>query len=114
MVHTASEVHGTGAGTTLHGIGIHGLTVLGDITDGMTRSISEAGTTLGITADGMTLGIMEDGGVGMTLGTIIIIIADGTAAGILTGVIITTDMARDMYQKNLVMTTTRWMVREEG
>lgn len=102
MVHTASEVHGTGAGTIPHGIGIHGLTVLGDITDGMTRSISEAGTTLGITA------------AGMTLGTIIIIIADGTVAGILTGVIITTDMARDIYQKSLGMTATRWTAREEG
>ena len=49
--HTASEVRGTGAVTTTHGIGIHGHIPLGDITDGTIRSIWE---------DGMTHGTMED------------------------------------------------------
>ena len=86
--HTASEVHGTGAGiithgTAVHGIGTHGPTPLGDITAGTIRSMWEAG---------MTLGIME---VFTSVGGDPII-ADGTGAGIHTGTDITTDTTRDI------------------
>lgn len=67
IVHTASVVHGTGAGITTHGI--HGTSLLGDTTDGMTHGTiarAGAGTTLGTTADtgaaGTTHGITEDSG----------------------------------------------------
>lgn len=91
--HTASEAHGTGAATMIHGIGTHGPTPLGDTTAGMIRSMWEAGMTLGITADSTTLGIMADGA--GTTGTATIIIrttAAGTEAGTLT-----TDMDMDIY-----------------
>lgn len=74
--HTASEAHGTGAATMIHGIGTHGPTPLGDTTAGMIRSMWEAGMTLGIMADGAG-----------TTGTATIIIrttAAGTEAGTLT------------------------------
>ena len=95
--------------TTTLGIGIHGLTVLGDITDGMILSTSEAFTVLGITAAGMTLGttaagtnlgITAAGGAGTTLGTTTI--AAGTVAGIRSGdITIITVMVRDTFLTNL-------------
>ncbi len=56
--HTASEAHGTGAVTTIHGmamhgIGTHGLILLGATTDGMIHGTTVAsmihGTTVAIT-----------------------------------------------------------------
>ena len=93
--HTASEAAGTGADITLHGTGIHGLTILGDITDFMTRGTTAAGME-----DGMTHGITADGTVAfMTRGTTaagtvlgVTIMQDGTADGILTGTDITTTL----------------------
>ena len=95
-VRTASEVPGTGAGIIRHGTA--GISLLGDIEDGMTDGTTEAGTTLTITEasteDGTTLGTGEATGDGMTLG-IILTIADGMVDGIRTGDIITiTDTAR--------------------
>lgn len=94
-VRTASAVRGTGADITL--LGIPGTSLLGDIEDGMTAGISEAGTvritTVAFMEDGMTLGTGEVPGDGTTLGTARIIIhitADGTEDGIHTGDIITT------------------------
>ena len=95
MVRTVSEVRGTGAGTTP--LGTPGISHLGDIADGMTDGITEAGTTLIMedsTEDGMTLGTGEVIGDGMTRG-IILIIADGMEDGIRTGAITTiTDTVR--------------------
>lgn len=89
--HTASAVHGTGAGTTTLGTGMPGHIIHGttDTEDGMAD-----GTTLGITdtADGMTHGTMEDGTDTCTHTT-----ADGTADGIHTGTTITT-MVRSMSE----------------
>ena len=90
--HTASEAAGTGADITHHGTGIHGLTVLGVITDFTIRGITEAGME-----DGMTHGITADGTVAfMTRGTTaagtalgVIIMQDGTVDGIPTGTDIT-------------------------
>ena len=77
---TASEVHGTGAatmihGTATHGTGTHGHTVLGDITDGTTHGTMEASMTHGTTAD-----ITE-----VTTATCTHTTTDGTADGILIG-----------------------------
>lgn len=87
--HTASAVHGTGAGITALGTGMPGHIIHGttDTADGMAD-----GTTLGITdtADGMIHGIMEAGTDTCTHTT-----ADGTADGIHTGTTITTT-ARSM------------------
>ena len=92
MDRTASAVRGTGADITP--LGIRGISPLGDIADGMTDGITEAGTahiiTVDTTADGTTLGTGEVLGDGMTLGTATIIItahiiADGTEDGIHTG-----------------------------
>ena len=90
MVHIVSEVHGTGADITTHGIGIHGLIHHGDITVGMTRSIFQAGMTHGImdSEAGMTHGTAD----GLTTTTI----ADGTEDGTLTGDI---TMDRDTIQE---------------
>ena len=93
---TASAVPGTGADITP--LGIRGISHLGDIGDGMTAGISEAGTARIITAasmeDGMTLGTGEVIGDGTTLG-ITLTIADGMEDGIRTGAITTiTDTAR--------------------
>lgn len=98
-VRTASAVPGTGADTTP--LGIRGISHLGDIGDGMTAGISEAGTihiiTVASMEDGMTLGTGEVIGDGTTLGTVLTT-ADGTEVGILSGDIITiiTDTARDI------------------
>ena len=90
---TASEVHGTGAVITTHGTGTHGPILRGAITDGMTQSISEDGTTLGTMEAIMTLGIMADGaGTAGMAGMTTHITADGTEAGILT----TTDISMVM------------------
>lgn len=99
MVRTVSEVRGTGAGTTP--LGTPGISHLGDIADGMTDGITEAGTTLIImedsTEDGMTRGTGEVTGDGMTRG-IILIIADGMEDGIHIGAttIIITTTAQDI------------------
>ena len=81
MVHTASAVHGTGAGITTHGT--HGLSLHGDITDGTIHGTTEQ------TGAGMTHGTMADiGAVGMTHG----ITADtGEADGTIPDIIHTTD-----------------------
>lgn len=108
---------------TILGIGTHGLTVLGDITDGMILSTSEAftvlgitaaGMTLGITAAGTTLGITEAGGAGTTLG-ITITIAAGTVDGIRSGdTTIITDMVRDTFLTSRDKEISRQLtVREE-
>lgn len=89
--HTASEAHGIGAGTTIHGITeAHGQDLTGVTEVSMTRGITEASTIHGITADGTTHGTtaMADG-----TDTCIHTTADGTADGIHTGTTITT-MAR--------------------
>lgn len=84
---TASEVRGTGAGTT-H-LGTPGILPLGDTTRGMTDGITEVGTAHTITEDsteaGTTLGTGAATGAGMTLGIILTTIADGTADGTLCG-----------------------------
>ena len=63
---TVSEVHGTGAatmihGTAAHGIGTHGRTIIGDITDGTTHGTTEDsgihGTTEAAT-DGIHIGVI--------------------------------------------------------
>ena len=73
--HIASEVHGIGVVTTIHGIathgiGTHGLILLGDTTDGMIHCITEASMIHGTTVDIMaitdtciltTMDGMEDG-----------------------------------------------------
>ena len=103
MGHIASEVHGTGAGTMTLGIGTHGggtpgLILLGDTTDGTTRSTAEAGITHGTTAaigDTTIHGTTEDG-------------VTGTADGIL--IITDISMARDTFiiiQSNRTTTTSR-------
>lgn len=86
-----------------HGTGTHGLTLHGDITDGMTRSMWEAGMTLGITADSTTLGTME-AGAGTTGMAIIITLttAAGTEAGTLT-----TDMDTGTYTDRDISMTSR-------
>lgn len=101
MSRTASELHGTGADISRHGI--PGALHLGDTADGMIRGTTGVhgdGTTHGTTADGtedgMTLGITavttEDTGDGMTLGTTTTITTDGTThIGI-------TIMARDISE----------------
>lgn len=95
---TVSAVRGTGAGIT-H-LGMRGISLLGDTMPGMTDGITAIGTTHIITedstADGTTLGSGEDIGAGMTLGTTLTIIADGTEDGIHTGDIITTATVRDI------------------
>ena len=97
---TASAAHGTGAVITTHGTGTHGDGApghipLGAITDGMTRSMSEDGTTRGTTADSMILGITEAGAHG-TAGTTTHTTAVGTADGTPTTITdISTD--RDTY-----------------
>ena len=88
---TASEVPGTGAvtttlGTETHGTGVHGLTHLGDTTDGMIRSITEDIMILGTTA---MADITEDGMIHGT-DTCTRTTADGTADGIHIGTTITT------------------------
>ena len=93
---TASEVHGTGAGIIR--LGTAGISLLGDIADGMTDGTTEAGTILITTEvsteDGTTLGTGEVTGDGTTLG-ITLTIADGMEDGIRTGAITTiTDTAR--------------------
>lgn len=96
---TVSAVPGTGAGIIR--LGTAGISLLGDIADGMTDGITEAGTTLIImedsTEDGMTLGTGEVIGDGMTRG-IILIIADGMEDGIHIGAttIIITTTAQDI------------------
>lgn len=87
-VHTASAVHGTGAGITVH-TGALGVTVRGDITDTTTHGTMEGSTIRGdmpdIGADTMTHGTMgdtgeectEDTGDGMTHGTTTITTVDG-------------------------------------
>lgn len=96
--HTASVVHGTGAGIT-H-LGFRSASLLGDTGHGMTDGISAAGTTHIITEDtteaGTTHGTGEAAGAGMTLGTVrstalitVHTIADGTADGTHIGVITT-------------------------
>ena len=78
---------GTGAVTTIHGIGTPGhITAHGDSTDG---TITAAGTIHGITEDSTTHGITEALGGSMTLGTT----ADGTADGIHTTHIMQDGMA---------------------
>lgn len=88
---TASEVHGTGAGTTIHGTGTHGHTRLG-----ITADIGEGGTTHGIGIhgtgeDGMILGTTAMPDIGEVIGdglitiTTIIIMQGGMEDGILTG-----------------------------
>ena len=86
ILHTASEVHGTGAGITTLGtavrsIGTHGHIPHTGITAGTTRSISEAGMTLGTTAteDGMEVGTTH------ITDTCTLTTADGTADGTHTG-----------------------------
>ena len=110
--HTASEAAGTGADITLHGTGIHGLIVLGDITDFMTRGTTAAGME-----DGMTHGITADGtGVSTIHGTTaagtvlgVTIMQDGTADGmILIGDTISDrDISRDMDMEVRVTNRTR-------
>ena len=89
---TASAARGTGAGIIR--LGIRGISLLGDIADGTTDGITEAGTvhiiTEVTTEAGTTLGTGEALGAGMILGTATIIttahtIADGTEDGIHTG-----------------------------
>ena len=86
---TASEAHGTGAGTTAHGTGTPGLILLGITEDGIVLG-TLAGMILGTMADGMTHGItvtdMQDG----TEASTARITADGTVAGIHIGTITTT------------------------
>ena len=81
-VRTASEVHGTGADTTL--LGILWISHLGDTVGGMIAGISAAGTIHTTTAasmeDGTTHGTGEAIGVGTTHGTAHTI-ADGTVVG---------------------------------
>ena len=99
-IHTASEVHCIGAVITTHGIGTHGAILRGAITDGMTHSISEDGTTLGTMEAIMTLGIMADGaGTAGMAGMTTHITADGTEAGILT----TTDISMVMAIYTIVL-----------
>ena len=90
----------------IHGTGTHGLTPHGDITDGMTRSMWEAGMTLGITADStihgsteviMTLGITEDSIVhGTTEASTDHTIADGMEDGTRSGLDITLDTTQPL------------------
>lgn len=105
---TASEVRGIGAGTT-H-LGTPGTSLLGDTMPGMTDGITAIGTILIITEDstvaGTTLGTGEATGAGMTLGTTLTIIADGTEDGIHTGdITITTDTVRDISEEALTTGT---------
>lgn len=95
-VRTVSAVPGTGAGIIR--LGTAGISLLGDIADGMTDGTTEAGTVLitteASTEDGTTRGTGEVTGDGTTLG-ITLTIADGMEDGIRTGAIITiTDTAR--------------------
>ena len=63
-VRTVSAVPGTGAGIIR--LGTAGISLLGDIADGMTDGTTEAGTILitteASTEDGMTRGTMADSG----------------------------------------------------
>ena len=102
-------LRGTGAVTTIHGIGTPGhITVHGDSTDG---TITAAGTIHGITEDSTTLGITEAHGGSMTLGTMVDgihtthIMQDGMAAsaGILT---IITTITQATFQAVLQTRTT--------
>ena len=114
--HTASEAHGIGAGTTIHGTTeAHGQDLTGVTEVSMTRGITEASTIHGITADGTTHGttVMPDGTIhGITC---ILTMPDGMADGTtLTGdIIITTDtvMARDT---SLMTTEGRTYIPERG
>ena len=78
--HTIRTVSGT-TDTAVHGTGIHGLTHLGDTTDGMIRSITEDIMILGTMA---MADITEDGTIHGT-DTCTRTTADGTADGTLTG-----------------------------
>ena len=86
--HTASEVHGTGAGTTTLGTGmpghiIHGTTGTGDgMEDGTIRGMEEVSLTHGITA--------IEAGMIRSMDICTLITADGMEDGTLTGTIITT------------------------
>ena len=106
---TALEVHGTGAGISVHGTGTHGLTILGmedGTEDGMTLGTAGMthGTTAAIGADGMTLGItaMPDG----TADSGDHITPDGTADGILSGLACITDITSDWDQVTIMDTIT--------
>ena len=112
-VHTASAVHGIGAGITAR-IGVRGDTAHGDTTGGMTRSTSEVGMTRGTmeattthgtedTGDITTLGIMATDGI-LTITTITT--ADGTADGIHT-------MVRDISTEGTATRKTNGMVSAE-
>ena len=100
---------GTGAVTTIHGIGTLGhITVHGDSTDG---TITAAGTIHGIMEDSTTLGITEAHGVSMTLGTMVDgihtthIMQDGMAASdgtlIITTIIITQAISQVVHQTRI-------------
>lgn len=112
-VHTASAVHGTGAGTTAR-TGAHGDTAHGDTTGGMTRSTSEVGMTRGTMEDITILGTEDTGDITthgimatdaiLTITTITI--ADGTADGILT-------MVRDISTEGTATRKTNGMVSAE-
>ena len=101
---------GTGAVTTIHGIGTPGhITVHGDSTDG---TITAAGTIHGIMEDSTTLGITEAHGVSMTLGTMVDgihtthIMQDGTAASDGTLIITTIIITQATFQAVLQTRTT--------
>ena len=100
--HTASEVHGTGAGITAR-TGAHGDTAHGDTTGGMTRSTSEVGMTRGTMEDITTHGIMATDAI-LTITTITT--ADGTADGIHT-------MVRDISTEGTATRKTNGMVSAE-
>lgn len=102
-------LRGTGAVTTIHGIGTPGhITVHGDSTDG---TITAAGTIHGITEDSTPLGITEAHGGSMTLGTMVDgihtthIMQDGMAASdgtlIITTIIITQAISQVVHQTRI-------------
>ena len=114
MVHTASAVHGTGAGITTHGT--HGASLRGDTTDGTIHGIMDRagdGMTLGTTADtgedGTIHGITE--ATGEAAGTIPDIIRT-TAGTIHTGDTTITTMVLDMSLITIKMCGTVQDIRQ--